>query len=69
VRTSRGQWAEPYAIRAACEWQTGRSKDAAASFQSAQRLSRAYESEESMKAAMLLSPEQLAVLRQISAAQ
>jgi tetratricopeptide (TPR) repeat protein len=69
VRTSRGQWAEPYAIRAACEWQTGRSKDAAASFQSAQRLSRAYESEESMKAAMFLSPEQLAVLRQILVAQ
>jgi hypothetical protein len=32
-------------------------------------LSRAYESEESMKAAMILSPEQLAVLRQILAAQ
>ena len=69
VRTSSGQWAEPYAIRAVCEWQTGRGKDAAESFQSAQRLSRAYESEESMKAAMILSPEQLAVLRQILAAQ
>jgi hypothetical protein len=69
VRTSSGYWADPYAIRALCEWQTGRTKDATASFQSAQKLSRAYETEESMKAAMFLSPEQLATMRQILAAQ
>jgi hypothetical protein len=69
VRTSSGYWADPYAIRALCEWQTGRTKDATASFQSAQKLSRAYETEESMKAAMFLSPEQLATMREILAAQ
>ena len=69
VRTSSGYWADPYAIRALCEWQTGRTKDATASLESAQKLSRAYETEESMKAAMFLSPEQLAAMLQILVAQ
>jgi hypothetical protein len=69
VRTSSGQWAEPYAIRAVCEWQTGRTKDATTSFQSAQKLSPAYETEESMKAAMFLSPEQVAAFSEIARAR
>jgi hypothetical protein len=69
VRTSSGYWADPYAIRALCEWQTDRTKDATASLKSAQRLSSAYATEDSMKAAMFLSPEQLATMRRILAVQ
>ncbi|MBU3666345.1 MAG: tetratricopeptide repeat protein [Chthoniobacterales bacterium] len=69
VRTSSGRWAEPYAMRAACEWRTGRRKEALASFAVAAKLSRAYVDEASMRAALFLSPEQLAAFREILAAQ
>ena len=67
VQTSSGHWAEPYAIRAACQWQTGKRQEGLASLVLAQKLSRVYANEDSMKAAPFLSPEQLATLRQILA--
>ena len=69
VRTSSGYWAEPYAVRATCEWELGLKQEALASFAIARKLSRAYESDASMRAALFLSPKQLATMRQILAAQ
>jgi tetratricopeptide (TPR) repeat protein len=69
VRTSSGYWAEPYAMQALCQWESGKKQEALASFAMARKLSRAYESEASMRAALFLSPEQLATMRQILAAQ
>jgi hypothetical protein len=69
VRTSSGYWAEPYAIRATCEWRMGHREAALRSFAKARNLSRVYESESSMKAALFLSPEQIASFSEIARAQ
>ena len=65
VRTSSGNWAEPYSIRALCLWQTGRREEALADLRTAQSLSRAYSSAESMAAALMFSPDQMAVFREM----
>lgn len=62
VDNSSGSWAEPFAMRALCEWQTGRHGPALESFRTAQRLSRAYESKDSLAAALVWSPDQLQLL-------
>ena len=69
VRTSSGQWAESHAIRAVCEWKSGKNQEALASFAIARKLSRAYESEESMRAASFFSPGQLATVREMISAE
>ena len=69
VQTSSGYWAEPYSLRALCEWQTGKKQEAVASFAVARKLSRAYANEASMRAALFFSPEQLATLHEIMAAR
>jgi hypothetical protein len=62
VRTSSGYWAEPYAVRALCLWRTGQRQEALADFRKAQSLSRAYNNQESMAAALMFSPDQLEAL-------
>jgi len=65
VRTSSGYWAEPYSIRALCLWQTGRRQEAMADLRTAQSMSRAYSSAESMAAALMFSQDQIAVFREM----
>jgi tetratricopeptide (TPR) repeat protein len=69
VRTSSGYWADPYAVRAVCEWKSGKNQEALASFARARNLSRAYESKASMRAALFLSPGQLATVREMLSAE
>lgn len=59
---SSGRWADAWALRAVCEWQTGARDQAVESFRRARELSRAYVSEKSMADALVASPEQLVVL-------
>ena len=65
VVSSRGEWADAWAVRALCEWQTGARDQALSSLQQAQRLSRAYRDKEALEAAMVLSPPQVAVFEEI----
>jgi tetratricopeptide (TPR) repeat protein len=65
VLQSSSRWAEPYALRALCLWQTGDRERALADFRTAQSLSRVYASDESMNVALIFSPEQLEVFRQM----
>ncbi len=65
VLQSSGRWAESHALRALCLWQTGDRERALADFRTAQSLSRVYASEDSMAAALVFSPEQLEVFRQM----
>jgi len=62
VVSSGGDWADAWALRAICEWQTGAREPAMASLLQAKRLSRAYRNENSAAASLIFSPEQLAVL-------
>ena len=62
VVSSGGDWADAWALRAVCEWQTGAREPAMASLLQAKRLSRAYRNENSAAASLVFSPEQLAVL-------
>jgi hypothetical protein len=52
-----------------CEWKSGKNQEALASFARARNLSRAYESEASMRAALFLSPGQLAMVREMLSAE
>lgn len=67
VSSSGGRWADAWALRAVCEWQTGHREQASLSFASARRASRAYAGIESVSAALFFSPEQLQVLAEIFA--
>ena len=62
VVSSGGGWADAWALRAICEWQTGAQEQAVESLRQARRLSRVYNDEVSAAEAMILSPEQLGVL-------
>ena len=62
VNNSSGRWAEPFALRALCEWQTGRYAPALESFRTARRLSRAYDNEESLASMLVWSSDQLQLL-------
>ena len=65
VAQSSGRWAEPYALRALCRWQTGDRARALEDFRIAQSFSRVYASHESMVTALIFSPQQLAVFREM----
>jgi len=67
VVSSNGRWADAWALRAVCEWQTGAREQARSSLQEAQRLSRAYRDKEALEEAMILSPQQMAVFEEIVA--
>jgi hypothetical protein len=67
VRASSGLWGDPYAILAVCAWKAGERHEALVGLAKARKLSRAYESEQSMKDAMILSPEQLETMNEILA--
>ncbi|MFM8886815.1 MAG: hypothetical protein ACKOKC_10430 [Chthoniobacterales bacterium] len=65
VAQSSGRWAEPYALRALCLWQTGNRARALEDFRTAQGFSPVYASHEAMVTALIFSPEQLAVFREM----
>jgi protein O-mannosyl-transferase len=65
VAQSSGRWAEPYALRALCRWQTGDRARALEDFRIAQSFSRVYASHEAVVTALIFSPEQLAVFREM----
>jgi hypothetical protein len=65
VVSSGGGWADAWALRAICEWQTGAREQAVQSLRQARRLSRVYNDETSAAEAMILSPEQLSVLSEL----
>lgn len=65
VANGSGRWAEAYAMRALCEWQTGNRDAALNDFRQARSLSRLYDSESSAAAALFFSPPQLAILREL----
>ena len=65
VINSSGAWAEPFALRAICGFKMGNREQALEDFRQAGRLSRVYESEESMSKAMIFSTDQLAVLGEL----
>jgi hypothetical protein len=67
VVSSNGRWADAWAVRAVCEWQTGSQEQARSSLQEARRLSRAYLDKEALEKAMILSPHQMAVFEEIVA--
>ena len=67
VVSSGGGWADAWALRAICEWQTAATEQAVQSLRQARKLSRVYSDEKSVAEAMILSPEQVAVLVEISA--
>jgi Tfp pilus assembly protein PilF len=65
VVSSGGGWADAWALRAICEWQTGAREQAVQSLRQARRLSRVYNDGTSAAEAMILSPEQLSVLSEL----
>jgi len=65
VANGSGRWAEAYAMRALCEWQTGNRDAALHDFRQARSLSRLYDSESSAAAALFFSPQQLAILGEL----
>ncbi|MFM8460036.1 MAG: hypothetical protein ACKOB0_14055, partial [Chthoniobacterales bacterium] len=67
VAASNGAWADAWALRAICEWRTGRREEALASFARARELSRAYANSDAMARALMFSPEQLEVLAELAA--
>lgn len=68
VVSSGGVWADAWALRAICEWQTGAREAATESLRQAKKLSRVYSDEGSVAEAMFFSPAQLTVFSEISAA-
>ncbi len=60
-----GHWADAWALRAICEWQTGARVQAVESLRRARSLSRVYIDEQSAAAAMILSPEQISSLGEV----
>ena len=68
VVSSGGGWADAWALRAICEWQTGAREQAVESLRQARRLSRVYNDETAAAEAMILSPEQLSVLSETMSA-
>ncbi|MEI7865879.1 MAG: hypothetical protein WCI38_10950, partial [Chthoniobacterales bacterium] len=66
VDTSSGRWADPYAMRALCEWQTGQHAAARESFRRAAHLSRVYSDPDSVRRSMLWSSDQQLLLRDIA---
>jgi hypothetical protein len=68
VVSSKGLWADAWAVRATCEWQDGAREQSLSSLQQAQRISRAYRDKEALEAAMVLSPQQVVVFEEIVAA-
>lgn len=61
VVSSGSDWADAWALRAICEWQTGATEQAVQSLRQARKLSRVYRDQTSATEAMNLSPEQLGV--------
>jgi tetratricopeptide (TPR) repeat protein len=68
VVSSKGLWADAWAVRATCEWQDGAREQSLSSLQQAQRISRAYRDKQALEAAMVLSPQQVVVFEEIVAA-
>jgi len=68
VVSSSGGWADAWALRAICEWQTGARESAVESLRQARRLSRVYRDEKSATEAMIFSPGQLGVLSETMSA-
>jgi tetratricopeptide (TPR) repeat protein len=62
VMIDGGRWADALAMRAICEWQTGAREQAMESLRQARRLSRVYNDETSVAAALIFSSDQLSVL-------
>lgn len=60
------RWADALALRAICEWQTSDRAAARKSFGQARRLSGVYHDNQTMRSALVWSPEQLAVLAEIA---
>lgn len=69
VALSRARWDDALALRAVCEWQTGRHEDAAATFQELLRLSPRFRDIDSVQKSLFWPPGQIAVLHQIAAAR
>jgi hypothetical protein len=69
VVSSGGDWADAWALRAICEWQTGAREQALASFMRAGSLSRAYGNMDTIKKALTFSPEQLQVISEITSSE
>jgi Tfp pilus assembly protein PilF len=69
VISSGGDWADAWALRAICEWQTGAHEQALASFARARSLSRVYANMDTMKKALIFSPEQLQVISEITSSE
>ena len=67
VAASSGRWADAWALRAICEWETGHRAAGMASFRQAQCLSHVYSGTQSMAAALIFSPDQLQILAEMSA--
>ena len=65
VVSSDRRWADAWAVRAVCEWQTGAREQARESLRQARTISRVYRDEDSVAAGMVFSPEQLAVFGEI----
>lgn len=65
VVSSDRRWADAWAVRAVCEWQTGARDQARESLRQARAISRVYRDEASAAAGMVFSPEQLAVFGEI----
>ncbi len=65
VVSSDRRWADAWAVRAVCEWQTGAREQARESLRQARAISRVYRDEASVAAGMVFSPEQLAVFGEI----
>jgi len=65
VMIDGGRWADPLVIRAICEWQTGDRVQPVGTLRQARHLTRSYRDEGSAAEALVLSHEQLSVLRDI----
>ena len=65
VVSSGGRWADAWALRAICQWRTGGGEQALESLSRAQSLSRVYTSVDGVEKALLFSPEQCQVIREM----
>jgi hypothetical protein len=67
VVSSGGGWADAWALRAICEWQTGQREQALESLARAKGLSRVYANMDAMERALILSPKQLQAMHEMNA--
>jgi hypothetical protein len=65
VVSSGGNWADAWALRAICEWQTGAREQAVESLACARGLSRVYTSIDGVEEALIFSPEQRQVFSEM----